>query len=131
LYNISGRREGATAVAMFIREALIAIAVAILLALTVPASAEDLNSANYMLPGCKGILDPESTATWRQGRCAGFIDGLVHGVRGKDFCLPKGVTSGQGVAVVVKYIEARPERMHKSFGLLALEALMAAWPCKR
>jgi len=41
------------------------------------------------------------------------------------------VTTVQSVAVVVKYIEARPERMHELFGVLALEALTAAWPCKR
>jgi Rap1a immunity proteins len=35
------------------------------------------------------------------------------------------------MAVVIKYIEARPERMHEQFGKLALEALTAAWPCKR
>jgi hypothetical protein len=41
----------------------------------------------------------------------------------------EGVTQGQAVAVVVKYIEARPERMHESFGKLALLALVTAWPC--
>ena len=35
------------------------------------------------------------------------------------------------ISVVIKYIEARPERMHEQFGDLAIEALMAAWPCKR
>jgi N-acetylmuramoyl-L-alanine amidase len=35
-------------------------AVAILLALTIPASAEDAHSANFILPGCKGILDREN-----------------------------------------------------------------------
>jgi hypothetical protein len=35
------------------------------------------------------------------------------------------------VAVVIKYIEARPERMHEQFGDLVFEALTAAWPCKR
>jgi Rap1a immunity proteins len=35
------------------------------------------------------------------------------------------------VAVVIKYIEARPERMHEPFADLALEALKAAWPCNR
>jgi Rap1a immunity proteins len=62
---------------------------------------------------------------------AGFIEGLGYGVGGKDFCLPKGVTTGQSMAVVVKYIEARPQRMNESFGKLAREALIAAWPCKR
>ena len=41
------------------------------------------------------------------------------------------MTFGQSVAVVVKYIQERPERMHEDFGKLALEALIAAWPCKR
>jgi uncharacterized protein (DUF433 family) len=41
------------------------------------------------------------------------------------------VTTDQAVAVVVKYIEARPERMHEQFGDLTFEALTAAWPCKR
>jgi hypothetical protein len=45
--------------------------------------------------------------------------------------VPDGVTNRQGVAVVVKYIEARPERMHERFSVLAIEALTAAWPCKR
>jgi hypothetical protein len=106
--------------------------VAILLVLTMPASAQDINSANFYLPGCKGILDPrEDTPMWKKGHCAGFVAGLGYAVRGKDFCPPDGVTTAQAVAVVVKYIEARPERMHEEFGDLALEALTAAWPCKR
>jgi len=48
---------------------MIRYAVAILLALTMPASAEDMNSANSILPGCKGSL---GTQMWEQGRCAGF-----------------------------------------------------------
>jgi Rap1a immunity proteins len=103
-------------------------AVAILCALTMPASAEDMNDANSILPGCKGTL---GTQMWEQGRCAGFIEGLRYGVGGRDFCPLNGVTTVQSVAVVVKYIEARPQRMHEDFGKLAIEALKAAWPCKR
>jgi hypothetical protein len=114
-----------------------ALVVAILLALTLPASAQDTNSANFILPGCKGLLtkdllDPKDRSYYEQPRCLAFITGApVYGARGKDFCEPNGVTIGQVVAVVVKYIEARPERMHEDFGTLALEALTAAWPCKR
>jgi hypothetical protein len=32
--------------------------------------------------------------------------------------------------VVVAYIERRPQRMHEDFGVLAVEALHEAWPCK-
>ena len=44
-------------------------------------------------------------------------------------CAGRGDT-GAGVRVVIKYIEARPERMQEPFGTLALEALEEAWPCK-
>jgi hypothetical protein len=62
-------------------------AVAILLALTMPAGAQDINSANHILPGCKGILDRESTPTWGQGQCAGFIDGLVYRGSMRENCV--------------------------------------------
>jgi Rap1a immunity proteins len=109
-------------------------AVAILLALTTPASAQDTTTANQMLPGCKGLLDNRMTSgvsVYQQGRCGGYVAGLVYGEGGQEFCSPKGVSIGQAVAVVIKYIEARPERIHEPFGKLALEALEEAWPCKR
>jgi len=62
------------------------------------------------------------------GRCFGLVEGLAYT---GAFCVPSGVTKNQAMAVVVKYIEARPERTHEPFGMLALEALTAAWPCKR
>ena len=109
------------------------LAVAILLlALTVPASAQDRNSANYLLPGCKSWLDRGTKPLAPdEAFCAGFVIGLGYGVGGNHFCPPNGATNNQAVAVVVKYIEARPERMHEPFHTLALEALTAAWPCER
>jgi Rap1a immunity proteins len=46
-------------------------------------------------------------------------------------CAGRGGAGAEGVRVVIKYIEARPERMQEPFGKLALEALEEAWPCKR
>jgi hypothetical protein len=46
------------------------------------------------------------------------------------FCIPKETKIDQQIRVVVKYIEARPERIHERFALLALLALIEAWPCK-
>jgi hypothetical protein len=48
-----------------------------------------------------------------------------------ELCIPNAVTNGQMVRVVVKYIEDRPARMHENFKALAVEALRAAWPCKK
>jgi hypothetical protein len=44
--------------------------------------------------------------------------------------IPVGVNNGQMVGVVVRYIEARPYRMHEPFLPLALEALFDAWACR-
>jgi hypothetical protein len=41
------------------------------------------------------------------------------------------ITRKQGVRVVVRYIEARPQRMDESFLRLAFEALADAWPCRK
>lgn len=109
-------------------------AVAILLALTMPASAEDIVSANSFLPGCKSFLSHNMLTpadALRGGRCTGFVQAFLAASPILDFCQPNEATIGQAVPVVVKYIEARPERMHEPFGNLALEALTAAWPCKR
>jgi Rap1a immunity proteins len=34
------------------------------------------------------------------------------------------------ILTVIKYIDARPQRMNERFAKLAYEALKAAWPCK-
>ena len=113
-------------------ERMKALVAAILLALTMPVSAEVIDSANFLLPGCKALgRERESTPEWRRILCLAYIQGVVSGVGGKETCPPKEVTGDQVVAVVVKYIEARPERMHEQFGALAIEALTEAWPCKR
>jgi hypothetical protein len=67
-----------------------------------------------------------------QGICTGIIDTIgLMGVAFHRVCLPNGVTTRQAVAVVVQYIDKRPARMHEAFKILAIEALAAAWPCKK
>jgi hypothetical protein len=76
-------------------------AVAILLALTMPASAQQ-DTANQILPGCKGYVDRDSRPTttlngaWAGGICAGFVAGV--GWAGSSIvCFPAGVTTRQAV----------------------------------
>jgi hypothetical protein len=106
-------------------------AVVILLALTMPAHAQ--HSANSYMPGCRDFIANTWTASdaYQRGKCVGFIAGLIYEAAETSFCMPQGVTYEQGVRLVVAYIEARPQRMHESFGNLAHEALTAVWPCKR
>jgi hypothetical protein len=110
-------------------------AVAILLALTMPASAQTnpQSTANDMLTRCKDLIGgktPLIKEALGQGRCGGYVAALVY-ARSVFSCLPEGATPEQGVRIVMKYIEARPKRMQEPFGKLALEALGEAWPCER
>jgi hypothetical protein len=125
-----------------------------LMALTIAAGAAgaDKDSAHSMLPDCKAAIDGDRSGNgFARGFCAGTVIGLAFmaensGVRVTAFSgegqarwfderwqcvkIPDSVTQGQIVAVVVLYMEARPERMNEPFRSLALEALFDAWPCR-
>jgi Rap1a immunity proteins len=97
------------------------------------SAAQDLNSANHMLPACKALVIGTVAPGISQsnvGRCLGMVEGLdvlsAFGV----YCPPAGATNGQRIRVIVTYIEAHPERMHEHYGLLAIDAMKRAWPCK-
>jgi hypothetical protein len=60
----------------------VAIALYALVAMTMSASAQSnpQTSANEMLPGCKGLISdktPPLREALRQGRCTGYVAGLV------------------------------------------------------
>jgi hypothetical protein len=94
----------------------------------------DMYSANFMIAGCRLLLQPDLPNTSKEafyiGQCTGVIEGLIYAASGV-VCLPVGATQGQAIHVVVKYIDDRPARLHENFKPLALEALQAAWPCKK
>jgi hypothetical protein len=90
---------------------------------------QDKNSANYMMPGCRAVLTDSTTDSYLQGFCGGLVAGIFFMSENK--CSPRGVTNGQLIRVVIQYIDARPARMHEDFKELAIEAMRAAWPCRR
>ena len=93
------------------------------------ASARESNSksANNVMPGCRSLVSNSNKDSFFQGVCAGTVDAAAIFVKG--ICLPEHVIIDQAVRVVVKYIDAQPERQHELFADLAAEALSAAWPC--
>ena len=104
------------------------------------AQQADTNSANYLLPACKNFLAsgdsrPTYTSAFYQGVCVGAVDTLhllIRTLPETHFkaCPPTQVTTGQELRVIIAYIEARPQRMHENFRILAIEAMREAWPCK-
>ena len=106
---------------------------AILIATAAPAK-EAEGTASQLLPGCKyAIAKWERSATasgsdFDRAFCIGYVTGLG---KSHAFCAPAGVTVGQLMRVIVKYLEARPELHHGDFGDLALIALSETWPCQR
>ena len=50
--------------------------------------------------------------------------------RFRSFCMPYEVTAGQIAKIVVKYLEAHPETLHKQPMILVHAALDDAFPCK-
>jgi hypothetical protein len=107
------------------------------------ASAQtEVESANYMLPGCRDYVrlinktaDPKTINAFAAGNCAGRIEGLL--ILRDDllpdirFCKPPSVTTGQATQMVVNWLEANPARWHENFVLLAHGVFKRAWPCKR
>ena len=100
------------------------------LPVTLSIAQENTNSAIRIMRGCREFIKDNSSEDWfMQGVCSGRISGVEWSA--DKVCSPRESTHGQSVRVVVAYIERRPERMHESFNELALEALIAAWPCAR
>src|SRR5215831_9333114 len=118
------------------------------LALSVTAAGAETNifNAHYMLGYCKTYIAlgesnlPSTTPlTWQHyieiGRCSGVVEGLwclLQNTTSSVYCIdnPAGAVFGQGVRIVIRYIESKPQTMHEPFVLLAMEAIHEAWPCK-
>ena len=96
-----------------------------------------LTSADYIMPGCRDAAslvtfsndDESEEQASLMGFCAGIVVGLSFMGQPYGICVPPGTTSQQATAVVVRYIDGQPGRIHEDFNPLAVEALRANWPC--
>ena len=105
--------------------------IALLFLLSTDASAEeDMNSATWLMAGCRAAVAGSKEDLFYQGYCVGYVTATVETLQGTVMCAPKGATEGEAVAIVAKYIDHRPGRQHENFRSLLREALIAAWPCK-
>ena len=95
-------------------------------------SQPDFGSADSLMPACEAVAAQRLPGAndFLGGVCSGQVEAIWDVASALDkVCSPPGVTLVQAVRVVVQFINARPVRMHEHFALLALEAMIAAWPC--
>jgi hypothetical protein len=100
----------------------------------------DFSSANSQLPACKAFVNRQYSGdgvstSLALGYCAGVVSGIAFTMDDSGLAkacahIPDGVTTGQEVQVVIRYLEQRPNRLHEPFKELAIEALANAWPCR-
>ncbi|MGA6937277.1 MAG: Rap1a/Tai family immunity protein [Pseudolabrys sp.] len=104
-------------------------------------------SANEVMKGCRAFI---AKTKWEREASDAFSDAFIRGIcvgtvstlagtavsleRAAEgttgVCMRAGeVTVNQQVRVVAAYIDARPNRLHEDFRVLALEAFRDAWPC--
>jgi hypothetical protein len=97
------------------------------------AQNEDVSSTNHILPGCRQFVygGEDAVNLFKAGDCVGTVTSASIFSRYflKVACIPDGVTYGQEVRVVLKYVEDRPERQNEPLLALAMEAIKGAWPC--
>lgn len=91
---------------------------------------QEIRSGGYYLRACQAFLDKNEGGSYIAGQCAGAVFVMGYTLDSTEvICLPKGVTLGQTVRVILKYLENSPQSLHMDFPILALYALGAAWPC--
>jgi len=100
-------------------------------------------SGNAFLTQCELVLDRSSMKEKGDpvdaGECFGYVVGVNHGVRmaydivgqPQPYCLPDGVTHGQMMRVLIKFIKDHPEKAHQPTVGLEIESFMDAFPCKQ
>ena len=118
------------------RRTIKAAAITLGLALCLPAQAyfitgqmlkDSLEAADRLKAGKPNPQD-EREAQFGRGFVAGVADAALDGT---TYCSPKGISLGQLNDVVLAYLRAHPETMAKTASTVALESLIATYPCKK
>jgi|14_taG_2_1085336.scaffolds.fasta_scaffold186062_1 hypothetical protein len=108
---------------------LIICIVALCSLLSSPVLATGYESGNNLLKQCKVDVGLEKVT------CLGYVTGVVDVLLARrplttfEVCIPDGVSKGQIVAIVVKWLEDHPERRHFLAAGEIFYSLGAVFPC--
>ena len=64
------------------------------------------------------------------GYCTGIVEATMFDLPvSGNVCLPKGVTTGRGLQVLLKYMTDHPVQLHERTVQLAARAIVQGWQC--
>jgi len=75
----------------------------------------------------------DKSVKWLQyGLAGGYVSGIRDMLIDAEYiCIPKGVTTMQIDAIVLKYIDENPNKWHESASFLVWTPLIESYPCKK
>jgi len=85
------------------------------------------------LEACRAVANETFTSNAHyMGYCIGVAESMMSpippGVKCQlDYCIPKAVTTQQGIRVLVNYMDKHPEKTHLELRVIAVLAFMEAW----
>ena len=113
-----------------------AMLAAIALAHTSPSPAQDRSysmlTGNDVYSVCtnRDATDRTMCLSWVAGFIAGVATVQAFGQR-RTVCLPGGMSNGQYLDIIVTFMDDYPGRRRYEAGIVALDALYRAFPCRR
>ena len=107
------------------------VVASILAGATSVRSQQEIDSAGYALTGCRLLASDALERMFEQSRCADKIKMIFRHKNSAQNCTPRRSNIKENAALVVRYIELRPDRWHEKFVILAEEAITEDWPCNR
>lgn len=94
---------------------------------------------NGLLLQCQALIrsmESQGPDTYDSGHCMGVVQAvtdmlvLYQNQLPKKFCVPHDITYGQGVRIVVKYLQDHPSLLNNHDSVLVLSAYNDAFGCK-
>lgn len=98
--------------------------------------AQEKPAPMHFYDGNKLLAMCESHTDFDRGRCLGFVVAVsdrgmavINGAPDPGVCLEKDVTDGQVMTIVLKHLRENRDKLHWAAWSLALNALIAVFPC--
>jgi hypothetical protein len=96
-------------------------------------------SADELLSACSADKNDDVIGRLKKRHCAGYVNGMYEGIQvvfgikpeSQFICFPPdGISSGQAVRTVIKYLKDNPSELHKPASTSVLIAFEKAFPCE-